>query len=104
MLRHLENSRATPPEALSRPSPRPTVVYSSSASRSRCLSRRRYCFADLCTLCDGVLSRSFTGALGLGTRTVSFRLLLLLTMPAWRESAGRDARSVGCETGSIRAG
>src|SRR2546422_6950724 len=36
-------------------------------------------FTDLCTLCGGVLSRPFTGAFGLGTRTVSLRLSLSLT-------------------------
>src|SRR5439155_15526333 len=76
----------------------------SSASRSGCFSRLRYCFADLCTLCGGVLSRPFTGAFGLGTRTVSFRLSLRLTTRAARESVSRDARSGGCETAAIRAG
>ena len=88
----------------SSPRPRSRLSQSSSAVRPGCFSRRLYCFADLCTLCGGVLSRPFTGAFGLGTRTVSFRLSLRLTTRCVRESASRDARSAAYETAAIPAG
>src|SRR6267378_1409924 len=52
---------------------------------------------------NSVVSRSFTGAFGLGTRTVSFRLSLPLTTRGARGSAWRDARSGGRGTAATRA-
>src|SRR5207237_4377053 len=75
--------------------------HSASSDRCGCFSLRRYCLTDRCTLCAGVLSRCFTGALGLGTRTVSLSFFRVMTRAA-PGSAWRDGRSGGRGTAAYR--
>src|SRR6266550_6247999 len=103
MLRGIEDLEALT-LVPSSPRPRSRLSQSSSAVRPGCFSRRLYCFADLCTLCGGVLSRPFTGAFGLGTRTVSLRLSLSLTTRGGRGFASHDARSGAHGTAATLAG
>src|SRR5207247_8963483 len=102
------HSHSSPLPPFPLPPPASLVLRSStqfsSAVRPGCFSRRRYCFTDLCTLCGGVLSRPFTGAFGLGTRTVSLRLSLSLTMREARGFASHDARSGAHGTAATLAG